>query len=1404
MNILLMRKISVLGVATFSLLSHSPQARAGGDGKVESKANKREAVVDLSFAFAFPPSPEEIRIAESQLRRAAMNLCDATDGAFNEWNIRFTTGGPTLDTADIVWYPRGALLRSFSRSRIWRDNERSGISLKYLGIRQRTIAHELGHYLYGLGDHYDEQRFAGSACGIGRSVEEADEDDEVVHSIMAGTADNRCVAMISGQLEEGERCYTDDIPAFSRDGTGGRPRSCNSSDTSTVDWSCPEFPARATEFYTGSRFETVRGDRHDFDGSDSENGLGDIDECPPIREGERVRVGAFLFEGESNFTVSDSESDAEVLQEQATQSGVEYFSSSEFIDSIGKVTGYDKLSAHPLFVFFEKESAHTWVMKFALRKRTLSTAPEDDKDAIEVVKSFKLEFDTSSSAPTPRPLAKIDGKTFSGTAHVNLELEDFSNGAADQSLYIDLSDVVEVQDIDDAEVDELRISSGEILTGTTFRRQLGDCALSRPDSEFSKTCGLNWNESNDRWELSLSAIRQYEDMIDDDETVDLNTTLLSDWDYLIQNARKHFGMTRFSAPAVNPVAAAPAACTTGFRFNIDDSQVSVDDSNGMRVALLIDRSGSMGRDRDRFGVTKTRWKWATAAAQSFAADQSSTNLRFSVTAFFGEKSDDGESYIDLLDFDSHSASTVRAALSLQKPAGLTAIGSAIRRGQALLSGQPKKSAKAIFLLSDGEETAKSKPLKAIKSARKAGIPVYMTSLGKQIGIKTTEKYSRAGVKNIGNAGAREYLPHTYSEFDNRLKSQSFAVAPTEVVTTDDTESVIPLIVEPGIPKFTILLTNGQASSAVWNPKVKILDPSNAVLTESEYEEVVHEDNLYRRYVVDNPDPGSWKIVLNQQPFIPGYRASDEATQRTIISTKIDQPGTGCFAGASEFKYEAGETAEITAWALLNSNTVGDGMTYTATVKRPGGSIVEVPMEYDEREGVAKATFDDFEGRGTYRVKVRCEAGPDAIYARDAHAGPEVKDVPIGIHFAREASVQFYANRVDEAPLPEGGDCDKDGIPDEVEGFEDTDGDGASNACDLDSDNDDVPDAVEGSTDTDGDGIPDTLIDTDLDGVPDILDRDSDNDGVVDGSDPDPKVPTQLLECFGDREILSGQQVAWVELLPLPEGCSLEEENVISAELIEVNGETLSQPLEVEQGKLVAQLPVGQSVVEWTLKIEDQTIVFQQRITVVQASDANRLCPEDHLVLTDTPDNDEIFSYGPENHCFVGLGGTDVVSTGAGNDAVFAGASRLLAEDFGGELTVVGGAFDDVVLSTSWDERSVHTYGGDDRVKTLGSGASWVFTGDGNDLISDGLGDAWIAPGRGQDEVYAGPGNDTVVFYDQCELEGISGSILYGGIGYDTLRIPVTAEELANMGVFFFGFDKVVESDTSQSYLADCR
>lgn len=90
----------------------------------------------------------------------------------------------------------------------------------------------------------------------------------------------------------------------------------------------------------------------------------------------------------------------------------------------------------------------------------------------------------------------------------------------------------------------------------------------------------------------------------------------------------------------------------------------------------------------------------------------------------------------------------------------------------------------------------------------------------------------------------------------------------------------------------------------------------------------------------------------------------------------------------------------------------------------------------------------------------------------------------------------------------GADSDEDGIRDSADPaplvfgtFEDRDGDGVSDALDLDIDNDGIPNSADGSDDSDGDGLPNLAdADSDGDGLTDSVEAggtDSNGDGVAD-------------------------------------------------------------------------------------------------------------------------------------------------------------------------------------------------------------------------------------------------------------------------------------------------------------------
>ena len=177
-------------------------------------------------------------------------------------------------------------------------------------------------------------------------------------------------------------------------------------------------------------------------------------------------------------------------------------------------------------------------------------------------------------------------------------------------------------------------------------------------------------------------------------------------------------------------------------------------------------------------------------------------------------------------------------------------------------------------------------------------------------------------------------------------------------------------------------------------------------------------------------------------------------------------------------------------------TVGDD---EGNVSNIASLTVTVPESQSTAEsGEAETEFTDSEG---------ADSEPEAgAVEPESEAEPEqtVEDTEEQPVDAEDTTQETPS----ENSVVEDLDSDADGLPDSLEGNEDTDGDGISDYLDVDSDNDGISDAVEGADDSDADGIANFRdLDVDNDGIFDIVEAriglvevnrlDSDLNGIID-------------------------------------------------------------------------------------------------------------------------------------------------------------------------------------------------------------------------------------------------------------------------------------------------------------------
>ena len=217
----------------------------------------------------------------------------------------------------------------------------------------------------------------------------------------------------------------------------------------------------------------------------------------------------------------------------------------------------------------------------------------------------------------------------------------------------------------------------------------------------------------------------------------------------------------------------------------------------------------------------------------------------------------------------------------------------------------------------------------------------------------------------------------------------------------------------------------------------------------------------------------------------------EATDSDDASADILHPALDLSLVASPEEIYAGQEVELT---FEVTNTSDDTTLYDVVIIHDGGT----PGDPSDDQEVC--TISELAPGET----VICEAlhtGQDTTTFTGTATGYDL----IGGEAQDQTEVTIT--------LDADGDYDNDGIPDDIEGTDDADGDGTPNFLDLDSDGDGISDEVEGTgdadgdgspnfldLDSDGDGIPDeieTADDADGDGTPNFLDLDSDCDGIPD-------------------------------------------------------------------------------------------------------------------------------------------------------------------------------------------------------------------------------------------------------------------------------------------------------------------
>jgi hypothetical protein len=400
----------------------------------------------------------------------------------------------------------------------------------------------------------------------------------------------------------------------------------------------------------------------------------------------------------------------------------------------------------------------------------------------------------------------------------------------------------------------------------------------------------------------------------------------------------------------------------------------VDGFGGLRVMLVLDRSGSM--------LAQNRLTFAKRGAGTFlrflrtgdsvgvASFDCSTALNFPLTTITGGGT-------------TAAASGVINALAA---GGSTNIGGGLQTALNAITAQPNRSCNEIIvLLSDGDHNCGVHPAAVVPALQAEGVTVFAIGVGS--GISPSGQGTLQGVAAL--TGGRYFqvsnafdlvglfLRLSFESIGGDLLARSpLALAPQSTVE-------IPVFVEAGAAQATFALAFENASS---NVSLSLRSPSGTIFTSSSAQ-TIQGDNFIALQV-GTPEPGEWTMIVTT-----GSVASGNA--ETLAFAEHD--GVQLTAAVADNTVEFPQVVEIRATPRYEGENVVNA-TVTGFVIRPGGSQVPIQL-FDEGssahgdavvgDGVYSARFNDYNDDGTYTFELTVHAEGSSIYAGESlflHAG----------------------------------------------------------------------------------------------------------------------------------------------------------------------------------------------------------------------------------------------------------------------------------------------------------------------------------------------------------------------------------------------------------------------------------
>ncbi|HEX5098235.1 MAG TPA: VWA domain-containing protein [Polyangiaceae bacterium] len=927
-------------------------------------------------------------------------------------------------------------------------------------------------------------------------------------------------------------------------------------------------------------------------------------------------------------------------------------------------------------------------------------------------------------------------------------------------------------------------------------------------------CSELWNDMTGDWEgVQQRWDQKYNDIA---RAVASPNVDLSEWEYLAKSLPFQYGLI-IPPPDDRPTSTPPTVDECGGVLmpgtGWDDAPAKGLNPDG--VVLVIDRSGSMKTPIDAdatygAGTGETRLAFAQAASRDFldlVVGRTGTTPNAGLVSFSTTETLD-EPLAEVLKSGVPVAGQValdafKGVVNALAPDGFTAIGLGLKRAGEMLNGT-SLAAKTIILLSDGENNrpdplGDADPLAVATALGKQGIRIFAVPTGHAADKILLGNIAAATGGTLFEAPIGDELPSIYAEAFALASGEQLAVPRTSItvpytvpcgslevtfcvpeqrldtafgcVCKVDGESPIrtqAFEIEPYATQVNVLLSVRNTDVDNWSPQFRLIDPSGVVRMRESDAEVIS-DRFYRILTLADPEPGTWQLQL--------AAVDSSESQIQYVQVHVAGPGPDSYPRLSRTVVPESDPVVLSVGTSYAGRAVRGALSLV-DLHRPDGSVVPLVLENTQPGGATSITIDpsNYVGRGIYRADVyTATSGTERYVLGEGALGPEPgEETNLPPAFVRRASKSFFVVSALEPPLPPGGDCDRNGLPDSEEPAGDFDGDGLPDVCDQDDDNDDIPEPGDPDPRSSTCRVPACPIaDAGIDKTVQCTSPDGSALVTLDGSgssDPDggalsyawtSSVPLQNADqALATGAFPLGTREATLTVSDGPNQVS----DTVLVTVLDTTPPVLAPPPDVTVSTCGGTVNLGQAtatdgcgghvdifndapasfpragktIVTWRAVDQFGNQATATQTVVVGVGNNRNCCPVGTHIIMGTSNND-ILTGTSAADCIIGLGaqdtirglgGNDYLSGGEGDDIIEGGDGNDQLEGGTGQDTLRGQNGDDVMLGLDGDDQC---YGG--------IGNDRFYGGQGNDHLYGEDGDDGLFGEAGYDTLDGGNGND---------------------------------------------------------------